>query len=184
MKTFGKTSPTHSLELAKRNASIVFMEQVHGNMLANVEQDVPHSVRGVDTLVTDRPGVQLVIRHADCLPIAIHAGHWKAAIHAGRISTTLKIAQNVVQYIKRHSNDIQDWHIFFGPAICVDCYQVDQATDAHFDLIAENRQQIESEVPASAVAFTISQICTKCQNQQYFSYRGDGKGTPMNYSVI
>ncbi len=160
------------------------MEQTHQDKFVHIKSRLPQSALGVDALVSTEPETSLVIRHADCLPIEIRTPTCVAALHAGRKSTQLKLLQKVVQYIKSFSSESDKYSITFGPHICVNCYQIDRARDTHYSLRDENYKQLTVELPKSAFSLTEVNECTKCNHEKYYSYRGDGKGTPMNYSII
>ena len=83
--------------------------------------------------------------------------------------------------MNRHASELEIW---FGPAICKDCYQIDRATNLHYDLFQENIKQLEELFPINNIKFHKSDRCTLYHNDQLHSYRKTGKGVKMNYSLI
>ncbi|MBZ5736819.1 polyphenol oxidase family protein [Nocardioides mangrovi] len=119
-------------------ATPCLMRQVHGTTVHVVEapyDDLPDA----DALVTDRTGVALLARAADCVPVLLVArtGHVGAA-HAGREG----VRQGVVPAAVARLRDLgaEDVRAWIGPHVCGRCYEVP----------AEMRADIAADVPATA----------------------------------
>ncbi|TDT32817.1 polyphenol oxidase family protein [Naumannella halotolerans] len=102
------------------------------------ESSIP--LRAADALVTDLPGVALLIRTADCLPVVFtdaEAGVVGVA-HAGRVG----LAAGVLVATVAAMRDLGAARIraVIGPAICGDCYEVP----------AQMREEVSTQVPGSA----------------------------------
>lgn len=163
----------------------ITLEQTHSNNFQEVSHLTTATVLNCDAVITTQTNLHLKIKHADCLPILIyHPKPLIAAIHAGRKGTEQRIITHVLDYLRtthRITNKLSMW---FGPAICETCYQVDKKTDQHYNLIAKNNDQIRSLYDKTEADILYSNFCTAHQNEEYFSYRKESKGVPMNWSGI
>ncbi len=190
-----------------KNHIQVTMQQIHGNNVEIINNEIIEQfsnktiyqstnipISNTDAIITDQPNLALIVRTADCLPILIHhpAGII-AAIHAGRKGTEKKILIKTLEKIEelakaktsqQRTNSKRLITIWFGPRICHKCYQIDRETDLHYDLIKENINQLNQQLSTNNYQLSIKDMCTSCQNQDYFSYRKEGKGVGMNYGVI
>ena len=154
----------------------VFAHQVHGTAAALVGPDdrgrgtlsEADAVAATDILVTVSPEVTLAILVADCVPLALvdpEAGVL-AAVHAGWRGTAAGAVARAVRAMRDSGADAARTHVFLGPAVQRDRYQVsDEVAQAlseavrpasldpavaradgpgHWlvDLIAANRQQL------------------------------------------
>ncbi len=177
------TDKLNTLQLA--TLPVVTAEQLHGSSIGVTEETASQCFLGCDGVITALPNVLLLLRTADCMPILIsHPSGLIGALHAGRRGTQQHILAKAMQLIKEKWHLDKDLRIWFGPAICVSCYQINPQTNEHFDLLAENQQQLESEIKLAENQLIISQQCTLELPEQYHSYRRTGKGVPMNYSGI
>lgn len=165
---------------------VIEMQQAHGASFHELIEVPTHStvLPAVDGVITTLSGVVLAIRTADCLPILIHhPSGLIGALHAGRKGTQQGIFQKLLSYVYHEKHLTHDLQIWFGPAICETCYQVDQATDLHYSLISENIKQLESIYPQGNFSVTIDSDCTHEQPRLH-SYRRDGSNSGRNYSLI
>ena len=121
-----------------------------------------------DALITKSEGVILSVKTADCLPVLVVADPFIAVIHAGRVGTLHSITRNVMMYLKQQGVDFV--HVWYGPHSCVCCYEVDQETNTHFDLVLDNTQQIEA-VFGSRNSISYAGYCTQCHSNLFYSYR-------------
>lgn len=138
-----------------------------------------------DSVLTDRCDVVLTVRTADCLPILLyHPSGIIGAIHAGRKGTDLGILEQSLLLLKARWGVEKDVVLWFGPAICSDCYQINFKENLQYHLREKNRQQAEKIFPNESIKIIDSEQCTFHHNQHWFSYRKEGKGVPMNYSYI
>ena len=138
-----------------------------------------HWMVDADALITTHPSIILSVRVADCLPIMIQSNQVMAIIHAGRMGTLNGIARKVCMVMRQFSAG--PFTIWFGPCCCVACYEIHQETATHFDLVKENKHQIE-DVLAEAACFLCPnghQLCTQCHADQLYSYR-NGDATNRN----
>ena len=126
---------------------------------------------------------------ADCIPILFfdEIQGVIAAVHAGRNSTFLKIAQitanKMINELGCNANNIK---VIFGPSIHSCCYEVSDellnivktsfgekfCIGKNIDLQGINIKLLE-EVGIRHI--NVSNICTKCSNEPFFSFRKNPK---------
>lgn len=183
---------------AECSARPVLMHQVHGAAVAVVEGPGPHSPAGeVDALVSREPGLALVARAADCVPVLLADPEHGviAAVHAGRPG----IAAGVVPEAVARMRDLgaEALHAWIGPHVCGACYEVPEALRAEvaalvpetfattswgtpsLDLGAGVRAQL---VAAGARTTAVGQ-CTR-EDTAWPSYRRDGTAATRFAGVI
>lgn len=177
--------PTALATLDLPSAPIITMEQIHAGICKVVNLAETQELAGADACLTALPGVVLQVKHADCLPVLLyHPSGVIGAVHAGRKGTQQQVLQHTLQMLKNIYGVKSDLEVWFGPAICEKCYQINRETDEHYNLIEQNRQQLLAEFPETSFHLKTSNDCTCHQPAQYHSYRREGKGVPMNYSGI
>jgi polyphenol oxidase len=156
-----------------------------------------------DASVTDLRGAVLGIQTADCVPILIADKDARAiaAVHAGWRGTANRIAQATVRRLEeKFSIRPEDLVAVIGPHNAVCCYEVgpdvvsainDAAvferrpewSKVHLNQgLANQRQLIDAGVPADQVF--VSNLCTQCRSDLFFSYRREGKHAGRLLSVI
>ncbi len=190
----------------------VLARQVHGKKVLVVGSDP--AVREVgdngefDALVTDRPGLALAVRTADCVPVFLLDPRRRAigVAHAGWKGTVANIAGAVVDRMqKSYGCRPADLLAVVGPSIGACCYRVDRpvyeavhserdrnswfrnsgAGSWLFDLPFANRMQlVEAGVPDKGII--TSEACTRCGADLFFSHRRDGAdtGRQLNFMIL
>lgn len=127
----------------------VRMHQVHGARVAVIGGDsgLPLEVGmvdGVDALVTAEPGVALVTRAADCVPVVLAdpGAGVLGAVHAGRAGVVAQVVPAAVAAMRESgARRIRAW---IGPAVCGGCYEVP----------ADLREEVAATVPAARAETT------------------------------
>ena len=113
---------------------LIELEQIHSDILRFVEAPPERRLRG-DALATDRPGLLLAIRTADCLPLLIADTERRvaAAVHAGWRGTSLGIAARAVRGLgERYGSRPEALVAALGPCIGPACYEVGEDVRAEF----------------------------------------------------
>lgn len=105
-------------------AGVVAMSQVHGSDVA-ILTEAPDSPPVADALVTRTPGLVLMVRAADCVPVLLAdpvAGVVSAA-HCGRRGLALGVVPAAVAAARAHGAGpgLRAW---LGPRVCGSCYEV------------------------------------------------------------
>jgi hypothetical protein len=212
MQLFGLRGPRPVEALAGyfgiRENRIASVRQVHGDAIcvigASEDEDLsrPGSIssfrdRECDALVTNRKGLAITVRTADCLPILIWDEDKKviAAVHAGWRGSLKAIASKTVLTMRSSfGSRPADLWVGIGPAIGSCCYEVDgpvlsplrmefeywkevvretEGGRGMLDLAGLNsRQLIASGVPSDRIA--VAGLCTFCHADRFYSYRRDG----------
>ncbi len=103
----------------------VIMNQVHADTV-HVLTIPPAAKLSGDALVTSVPGLCLVIRTADCLPVLLADPERRlvAAVHCGWRGTRLKILAKTVDVLTGLGADPGRLLAAFGPSIGAACYEV------------------------------------------------------------
>lgn len=189
----GVTSRTTDLsewlsDLGLADRSVIGMNQTHSNHCTWVpsDQDPSRELPDTDACLSTEPHHVLKVRTADCLPILIyHPQPIIGVIHAGRRGTEAGILIETLTAIEEKiGGPIENLHLWFGPAICYSCYQIDEKTDLHYDLIKTNQRQLAEALPSSAYTVHLSERCTACENDLFYSYRKEGPKSGRIYSFI
>ncbi len=147
-----------------------------------------------DAILTDRPGVSLFMRFADCVPIFLYDPIRRVVglVHAGWAGTVNKIARETIHTMKTRYG-CQPKHIIaaIGPSTGPDHYTIGpdveiqvqaafgegsksllQKNDhaVQFDLWTANRMILEE---AGICQIEIARICTACHLDDWYSHRGE-----------
>jgi YfiH family protein len=193
-------------EAALEGRLITCLQQVHGDTILDVAVPAPKIAGKGDALATDKPGVLLGIRTADCVPVLIVDPKRRvcAAVHAGWRGTLAGISGKAVAHLRtRYGCEPRDLLAALGPAIGLCCFEVGPEVIAAFrssmgrrldhffrrrrekgciDLRALNRLQLE-DAGLSPDRTAVVGPCTACAVDRYYSYRKEGKteGRQLNF---
>ena len=169
--------------------------QIHSAKVRYVtEADSGSAFDDCDGFVTDRKGVVLIVKTADCVPILLadrQAGV-VAALHAGWRGTVNGIAAVGVEKMLRLGADLENIRVAIGACIHECCFEVQQDfvdavstikgadfAEAHIrkregrryaDLVGMNCAILES-AGISRGQIDISADCTCCAPELYHSHR-------------
>jgi len=185
-------------------ASVASGYQVHGTGVALIGLEDRGRVRpATDILLTDQPGIALVQRFADCVPLVLYdPGRQVLALaHTGWRGTVQGVALEAVRAMAQafgsHPGDIVAG---VGPSIGPCCYEIgpevaaqvrsncqqgelflSQADNAiHLDLRAANCGQLEE---AGVDQVEVMRLCTACHNEEFFSHRAE-RGRTGRFGVM
>ena len=104
----------------------VIMNQVHSDVVHRLAAPPPTKLAG-DGLVTGVPGLLLVVRTADCLPVFLvdEERRLVGAFHCGWRGTLKRILDRAVEAFRvPYGSRPADLWAAFGPCIGPDCYEV------------------------------------------------------------
>ncbi len=202
------------LRLAKlwgvKPRALLFANQRHTNNIAfldsaqfNRSYKTLFAHESTDAVGTDVPGVLASVFTADCVPIFlvdVKARRF-VLIHSGWRGTLTKIARCAMNLLIERDTNPCDVVVWVGPAIGQCCYEVSGKLASRFsdeypalpqairgryvDLKAINAHQIEQcGVPRANIY--ISDICTKCKSDVFYSYRAEGnlRGRILSAAMI
>lgn len=140
-----------------------------------------------DGHATDRPGLAPLVFVADCLPVALAGERGVAMIHCGWRGMAGGIVERGVEEVGATAAAI-------GPSIGPCCYEVgEEVLDAFAGLgpgIAAGRMLDLREVArrllaeAGVEAVEISELCTSCNPELFFSHRRDGGRTGRQAGLV
>jgi YfiH family protein len=105
---------------------LVIMRQVHSDTVHRVAAPPPARLSG-DALITNVPGLLLVVRTADCLPVLLadEKNRAVAAVHCGWRGTRVRVLERAVLAMKNaYGTDPAGLVAAFGPCIGPACYEV------------------------------------------------------------
>lgn len=169
---------------------LVSARQVHEDRILSLSEpqveDCEHA--GFDALITNQPGVGLLIQQADCQAVVLHdpVRRVVANIHAGwRGSVGNVIGKTIARMTADFGADPAQLLAAISPSLGPCCAEFvhfrtelpsdlhhDQVTPSHFDFWAISRRQLrEAGVLPSKI--TTAATCTRC-DANYFSYRREG----------
>lgn len=175
----------HALGTTADSAAIP--EQVHGRHVVYVRES--GEISRTDGLITDIPGLHLIVQVADCVPVFLIDNLNRAVglLHAGWRGTQEGIVQSGIRRMTEHfGTRPEEIRVFLGPSIGACCYVVGQEVadhfpdhtdqDGHLDLCGAVKQLLVREgIPDRAVV--TSGLCTSCHSDWFFSHRGSGGRT-------
>lgn len=186
-------------------ADLVSPNQRHTANAARVgAADRGRILTNTDTLLTDEPGVPILLRYADCTPVMLYDPRHRAlaVIHSGWRGTVAgAIPAAISAMAKAFETRPADLVAGIGPAIGPCCYEVgDEVVEAvrstfreperllprngnarrHFDLWSANRAWL---LEAGVRQVEVAECCTACHMDEFFSYRG-GQGRTGHFGAL
>jgi hypothetical protein len=168
-------------------ACLVSARQVHGDRVWVVAAPLGRDVEleGYDALVTDRPGIGLMIQQADCQAVLLHDPRTRAVanIHSGWRGSVLNIIARTVEVMQEaYGTRPADLVAAISPSLGPCCaefrnharelpadFQSYQVRPDHFDFWAISRDQLLA-AGLRREQIEIAGDCTKC-DENFFSYR-------------
>jgi YfiH family protein len=176
--------------------SIYDVWQVHGVNVAIANsprpQEMPHL--HADIILTNTPGITLLMRFADCVPVLLHDPIQKVVgiAHAGWLGTVRGVARIAVDaMVTNFGSKPGKILAAIGPSIGPDHYQVGPDVVAqvrqafksdsssllsgkngalYFDLWAANRLSLEQ---AGVEQIEVANLCTACNTKDWYSHRAE-----------
>jgi len=191
---------------------IISPKQTHtNNVVAITNDNLNDDLEDCDGVVTNLKGVALTIATADCQSIFIYDSKKEVIgnIHSGWKGTLGKILRNAINIIvDKYGSNPQDLVVCIGPSILKCCFEVDQDVVDMFrnefsniddcikfgdikdgkqkyfiDTVEINKRELISLGVLEKNIIT-SNICTKCSEDKYHSYRAHGAEAGRNVSLI
>ncbi len=157
------------------------------------------SVENTDAFITNAKEVPLAIFTADCLPVFLYDPKNKAIglVHASWRSSQGNITANTVRSMQdKFDTAPSNLLVYFGPAIRACCFQVGAEFKDIFpkhlivktginylDLVGVNRKQLLDSGIKDANILN-SGLCTYCNENDFFSFRREGKSCGRMMSVM
>jgi len=177
---------------------IACLEQIHSNRIVQVEK------RGIykqaDGLITAKKGLYLLIQTADCAPIFLYAPNNEiiAALHGGWRGIVNDIIANAVHIMQAdYDVDPRNLRCAVGPSLKACCFEIGEDILHIFDnrfilnragkYYLQFSQLILAKLQQAGIIqqnIDILEHCTKCNNDIFYSYRGDNQETGRMLNVI
>ena len=176
--------------------NVTKLNQVHGDV-THIINDQSNETKDGDGLITNKSGIALSVRWADCQAFAIYAPDKKVlgALHAGWKGMAVKTITAYYKKLKEEFNiDPKDTYVGSVPSICKNCAEF---TDPINELPAHLHPFINNkfvDLP-SAADYELDSLdvprnqrermpaCTYC-DEGYWSWRRDNKEDARNYLVV
>lgn len=168
-----------------------YMKQVHGKGIHVVPRDgppVPPEGITADAMITDRPGVALMVKQADCQGVILHdpGRGVLALVHCGWRGNTLDILGAAVARMKTEFGcSPAGIRAAIGPSLGPCCAEFKtheeifpapfsrfMVRDNYFDLWAVSRWQL-AQAGVTESRIETAGICTRCRTDLFFSYRAE-----------
>lgn len=187
--------------------------QAHSDLVEKVEnQNEFHN--NIDGLITDKKGISLSLRFADCTPILLYdpIKNVIANIHSGWKGTVQKIGQKgAIKMIKEYDLKPENILCFIGPCIGFCHFEVGEEVKEIFEKtfsylgnlkdvikIGEKKEEgqkyfidttlinrmILEEIGILPENIIESNICTVCNKDYMHSYRADKEKSGRNTAII
>ena len=175
---------------------LVHMKQIHSADVHIISEDDNYTnPRKCDALVTNKKNIPLMVMVADCSPILFYDSKNTviAVAHAGRQGAFKNIVKNTLDSMKKEFNSSsKNIYVSIGSSIGVCCYEVgaeiyDEAKNLNLEYALEKKAYsyyldvskiLEAQLLESGIKkenIEISNECTCCLSEKYYSYRAQAK---------
>lgn len=169
---------------------LAMAHQVHGDRVIEHMDGWAGWLRdtsGADGHLSAVAGTAMAVTLADCVPVFMaHPSGIAAVLHSGWKGTAAGIVRRGLAAFARRGIGAGETRVHLGPAICGRCYEVspevyaavtgdrvDQPTP--LDL----RAVIARQAREAGAAVTVSESCTRCDNDRFFSHRAGDTGRQL-----
>jgi len=180
--------------------------QVHSDIVVATENSRPleQSHIQADAITTNKAGIFLLMLFADCVPILIfdQTNDSIGIAHAGWKGTLNEVVFQLINTMKKkYGSKPQNLKAVIGPAICQDHYEVGEEIAEKAKVVFQQDSDVVKVIEghcfldlAHANHLKLTQsgitevenlnICTACQNDDWFSHRGENGKTGRFAAVI
>lgn len=189
--------------------NFIVANQTHSDHIKHITQtqtrgwkELETAIADCDALITNIPNTMLTILTADCVPILLYdkENQVVAAVHAGWKGTEKKILMKTIEeMIQVYGCNTENIIAGIGPSIGRCCYEVSHDVAKYFthipnaytvkkdkymlDLPYINTQQLlNAGIKKSNIE--LSNICTSCEVDHFFSYRKEAGCSGRFMSMI
>ncbi len=164
--------------------------QVHGNDVLKHSGEWDGWLRGLpaDGHFAPARGTAMAVTIADCVPVFLaHPAGASAVLHAGWRGTAGKILARGIESFTKAGLGASDLLVHCGPAICGACYEVgpdvyERLTGRAVDApsCVDLRELLARQAAELGVRHvSLSQWCTRCHNERFFSHRCGDQGRQL-----
>jgi len=171
---------------------ILSTRQTHGTEVLVVDSktlETFDAARQADAMITNISGVGLMIKQADCQAVILFDPRKDviANVHCGWRGNVKNILARAVQMMEHHFDcESADLVAAIGPSLGPCCaefitheeifprsFENFRVSKTHFDLWRLSSHQLVT-AGINPKNITVSEICTRCHTDRFFSYRGEG----------
>lgn len=181
-------------DLAAQAPRLVIGRQVHGSRVLSHQGGWEGLLRTgeADGHLAVEKGIALSVSVADCVPVFLaHPSGIVGVLHSGWRGTAIRIIDTGLAAFARHKLAPPEIRMHLGPAICGRCYEVSAEVRSELtgqpanragnvdlrSLIAEHAHE------AGVRSITVSEMCTRCDNDRFFSHRAGDAGRQLGVIV-
>ncbi|MEP6992388.1 MAG: polyphenol oxidase family protein [bacterium] len=137
-------------------------------------------------------GTAMAVTVADCVPVFLaHPSGATAALHSGWRGTAAGITAAAIHRLAALGCEPREVRLHCGPAVCGRCYEVSpdvygQLTGRRVD--APTRVDLRALIAEAASAsgvrhISVSPLCTRCDNDRFFSHRAGDAGRQLGVII-
>ena len=178
--------------------ALVHLQQVHGAEVVVVDgrPDAWDPPRG-DALATTTPGVTLIVRAADCVPVVVadRTGTVVGAAHCGRPGLVAGVVPALLATMRGlGAGELAAW---IGPYVCGRCYEVPQemqddvvsvepasrATTSWGTPSVDVGAGVRAQLERGGASVVDLSTCTR-ESPDLFSYRRDGRASGRQAGLV
>jgi YfiH family protein len=165
--------------------------QVHGAHVLVHAAGWEGWLRGLqaDGHVAAERGTAVAVSIADCVPVFLaHPSGAIALLHSGWRGTAARIVEHGIAALTQRGFPASELRMHLGPAICGRCYEV--SADVYRQVTGESvaaprpvdlRAVIAGHARAAGLTHvTSSALCTRCDNDRFFSHRAGDAGRQIS----
>ena len=171
------------------------LRQVHGREVVTAEGPVAGAE--ADGLVTSVPGVVLMVRAADCVPVVLAdpVARVVGAAHAGRDGLVHGVVPATVRRMRElGAEDLTAW---IGPHVCGGCYEVPAALREEVAAVEPSTATtttwgtpaldigagVRAQLEGAGVRVVEVSRCTR-ESEDLYSHRRDGAGAGRHAALV
>lgn len=145
-------------------------------------------VDAADGHLSTEPATAMAVTIADCVPVFIaHPSGVGAVLHSGWRGTAANITGVAIARFGKNGLAAGELRVHCGPAICGRCYEVSADVAAQLTgrdpggaICVDLRAIIAERARAMGVRdVSISSLCTRCDNDRFFSHRAGDAGRQL-----
>ena len=180
------------------NKNFLIPNQTHSTNVTY--SNIPGQIDNCDGVFTSNPKIVCCIKVADCMPIffAHHSLIFYGVVHAGWKGLIEGILKETSVLIEGRGYKLNDFDILIGPSIQKCCFEISNDVVSRFP--SENIKPKPSGkfmIDLQDIAFQelknngfnknkirISNDCSYCQKDKYFSFRRNGKNAGRMIGLI
>lgn len=180
--------------LAPEASRIATALQVHGNRIiehTDAWNGWLRDTAGADGHLTMAAGTAMAVTLADCVPVFLaHPSGAGALLHSGWKGTAAGILPLGLKRFADRGFSPRDVLVHLGPAICGKCYEVGPEVIAAITgqvvsrpRLLDLRAVLAEQARQAGATVTMSESCTRCHNEKFFSHRAGDSGRQLGILV-